>query len=200
MANVAFTYLNSRGVHALLLRNITAPLPPNYVLADRPLGSDTNIYQYESGGDFKQNQFIVNGTVRAGARLSLFGYYTLNYANSDTTGVSGGFSNQAVIGFPSNQYDLALDYGRAIYDIRQRLFFGGSIALPYRFRISPFLIASSGVPFNVTSGADSINDSLFTDRPGFPDFQTALPGAAANRTPPGKASFRCRAAASAADL
>ena len=200
IANIAFTYLNSRGVHALLLRNINAPLPPSNVLADRPLGGDTNIYQYESGGDFQQNQFIVNGTVRAGARLSLFGYYTLNYANSDTTGVSGGFSNQAVIGFPSNQYDLALDYGRAIYDIRQRLFLGGSIALPYRFRFSPFLIASSGVPFNITSGSDSNNDSLFTDRPTFAEFQTALASAVANGTIPGNISFHCQAAAAAPEI
>jgi hypothetical protein len=199
IANVAFTYLNSRGVHALLLRNINAPLPPNYVLADRPLGSDTNIYQYESGGDFKQNQFIVNGTVRAGARLSLFGYYTLNYANSDTTGVSG-FSNQTVIGFPSNQYDLALDYGRAVYDIRQRLFVGGSIALPYRFRFSPFLIASSGVPFNITSGSDSNNDSLFTDRPTYAEFQTVLASAIANGSIPGNISFHCQSAAAAPEI
>src|SRR6266404_4043364 len=89
IANVAFTYLNSRGVHSLLLRNINAPLPPDFELADRPLGGDSNTYQYESGGDFKQNQFIINGTVRAGARLSLFGYYTLNYANSAISGVVG---------------------------------------------------------------------------------------------------------------
>jgi len=200
IANVAFTYLNSRGVHALLLRNINAPLPPNYDPTDRPFGGHDNIYQYESGGDFKQNQFIVNGTIRAGARLSLFGYYTLNYANSDTAGVSGGFSNQAVIGFPSNQYDLAMDYGRAIFDIRQRLFFGGSIALPYRFRISPFLIASSGVPFNVTSGTDSNNDSLFTDRPTYAEFQTALASAVANGTIPGNISFHCQTLATAPEI
>ncbi len=200
IANVAFTYLNSRGVHTLLLRNSNAPLPPNYDPANRPLGVGTNIYQYDSGGDFKQNQFIVNGTVRAGARLSLFGYYTLNYANSDTTGVAGGFSNQAVIGFPSNQYDLALDYGRAIYDIRHRLFFGGSIALPYRFRISPFLVASSGVPFNITSGVDTNKDSLFTDRPTFADFETALAAARANGTIPGNVSFHCQTAPTASEI
>jgi hypothetical protein len=200
IANVAFTYLNSRGVHTLLLRNINAPLPPNFDPANRPLGVGTNIYQYDSDGDFKQNQFIVNGTVRAGARLSLFGYYTLNYANSDTTGVAGGFSNQTVIGFPSNQYDLALDYGRAIYDIRHRLFFGGSVALPYRFRISPFLVASSGVPFNITSGVDANNDSLFTDRPTFAAFATALAAARANGTIPGNVSFHCQTAATAPEI
>ncbi len=175
-ANVAFTYLYSRGVHSLLTRNINAPLPPTFDPADRPLGGNNNIYQFDSGGEFKQNQLIINGNVRAGSRLSLFGYYTLNYANSDVQGATG---------FPSNQFDLALDYGRALYDIRQRLFLGGSIALPYRFRVSPFLVASSGVPFNITSSVDSNNDSVFTDRPTYAQFQTALAGA----TIPGNISF-----------
>jgi hypothetical protein len=200
IANIAFTYLNSRGVHALLTRNINAPLPPAFDVADRPLGGNNNIYQYESGGDFKQNQFIVNGTIRAGARLSLFGYYTLNYANSNTTGISSGFSNQVTIGFPSNQFDLALDYGRAFFDIRQRLFLAGSIALPYKFRISPFLVASSGVPFNITSGTDTNNDSLFTDRPTFADFETKLAAAQANGAIPGNVSFHCQAAPAAPEI
>jgi hypothetical protein len=184
-ANVAFTYLYSRGVHAFLTRNINAPLPPDYDADNRPLGGDNNIYQYESAGDFKQSQFIVNGNVRAGTRVSLFSYYTLNYANSDISG-SGGQS-QGVGGFPSNQYDLALDYGRAYFDIRQRIFLGGTVSLPYMFRLSPFLIASSGVPFNVTSGTDSNGDSLFTDRPPYAQFQAAL----ASATIPGNVSFHC---------
>jgi hypothetical protein len=196
VANIAFTYLSSRGVHALIARNINAPLPPTFDLANRPLGGDNNIYEYESGADFKQNQFIVNGTVRAGARLSLFGYYTLNYANSNTTGIATGFSNQITIGFPSNQYDLALDYGRAYFDTRQRLFLGGSIALPYKFRISPFLVASSGVPFNITTGVDSNNDSVFTDRPTYSEFQAAL----ANATIPGNISFNCQPAPGAPEI
>jgi hypothetical protein len=186
-ANVAFTYLYSRGVHTLLTRNINAPLPPTFDPANRPLGGDNNIYQFDSGGDFKQNQLIINGNVRAGSRLSLFGYYTLNYANSNTQGVTG---------FPSNQYDLALDYGRAFYDIRQRLFLGGSIALPYRFRVSPFLVASSGVPFNITSGVDSNNDSVFTDRPTYAQFQAALAGA----TVPGNVIFHCQTAAGQTEI
>lgn len=177
-ANIAFTYLTSRGVHELLTRNINAPLPPDYDPADRPLGGSDNIYQYEPAGDFKQNQFIVNGTVRAGA-LSLFGYYTLNYANSNTDGISF---------FPSNQYNLAADYGRAEFDYRQRLFLGGTLGLPYMFRLSPFLIASSGRPFNVTSGADSNGDSLFTDRPTYDQFQAALAAASIA----GDVRFNCR--------
>ena len=181
-ANIAFTYLNSRGVHALITRNINAPLPP-YDTNDRPLGDDDNIYQYETSGNFKQNQFIVNGNIRVGSKLSLFGYYTLNYANSDTGGVAT---------FPSNQYDLALDYGRAAFDIRNRLFVGGTISLPHLFRLSPFLVASSGIPFNVTSGVDANQDSLFTDRPAYAAFQTALANAEQLGSIPKGVSFHCQ--------
>src|SRR5262249_4393326 len=43
-ANVAVTYLNSRGVHTLLTRNINAPQAPNFDDASRPLGGTENIY------------------------------------------------------------------------------------------------------------------------------------------------------------
>jgi len=182
-ANIAFTYLNSRGIHALMTRNINAPLPPAFDPSDRPLGGDDNVYQYDTAGDFKQNQFIVNGNVRMGSKLSLFGYYTLNYARTNTSGVTS---------FPSNQYDLALDYGRGAFDVRNRLFFGGTISLPYMFRISPFLAASSGVPFNVTSGVDANDDSVFTDRPSYSQFQTALANAKAAGTIRSGVNFDCR--------
>lgn len=162
-AKLAVSYLNSRGVHQLLTRNINAPLPGTFDPANpasgvRPLGPIGNVYQYESGGTLKQNQLIVNATVRTGSRVSLFGFYTLNYANSDTGSIST---------FPSNQYDLSADYGRSAFDVRHRLFFGGTVALPYAFRLSPFMIASSGRPFNITLGRDANGDSIFNDRPGF---------------------------------
>jgi len=190
-ANVAVTYLNTRGVHALLTRNINAPLPPTYLNTDRPLGGQNNIYQYEPAGLFKQNQFIVNGSVRMGSKLSLFSYYTLNYARSNTSGIGS---------FPSNQYDLTADRGRAGYDTRHRVFLGGSIGLPHMFRISPFMVASSGAPFNVTSGVDSNNDSLFTDRPTYSQFQTALANAQAKGTLASGVSFHCQPAAGQTEI
>jgi hypothetical protein len=101
---------------------------------------------------------IANFNIRAGAKLSLFGYYSLNYANSDASGASS---------FPSNQYDLAADYGRASFDMRHRVTMGGTIGLPHGFRLSPFMIFNSGSPYNVTVGQDLSHDSLFNDRPGF---------------------------------
>jgi hypothetical protein len=153
-ANIAVTYLNSRGVHQFYTDNLN---PADPITGVRPDGVN-NIYQYQSDGTFKQNQLIINGSIRMGAKLSLFGYYTLNYANSDTAGASS---------VPSIPGDISVDYGRAVFDIRHRLFMGGTIGLPRGFRLSPFLIASSGIPFNVTTGNDPYQDSQFNVRPVF---------------------------------
>jgi len=93
-----------------------------------------------------------------GAKLSIFGYYVLNYASSDTSGPTY---------VPSDPLDPALDYGRATFDYRQRVFMGGTIGLPKNFRLSPFLIASTGVPFNITTGQDLFGDAQFNARPSF---------------------------------
>jgi Carboxypeptidase regulatory-like domain/TonB dependent receptor len=157
---VSLTYTNLRGVHTLRSRNINAPLPGTYnpLVPDsgsRPYGGG-NLYLYESTGTFRQNQFIVNVNARVSPRLSLFGYYVWNKANSDTDGAGS---------FPANQYDLRTEYGRAGFDVRHRAFVGGSIAAPYGLSLSPFIVASSGGPFNITSGRDLNGDSLFNDRP-----------------------------------
>jgi hypothetical protein len=153
-ANFAVSYLNSRGVHQFLTRNINAPVPATGL---RPFGTLDNIYQYESLGSFKQNQLIANVNMRIRSMFSLFGNYTLNYANSNTAGAGS---------FPSNQYNIEQDWGRSPYDARHRLFLGGTVALPYALRFSPMIFASSGSPFNVTVGRDLNGDSIFNDRPG----------------------------------
>ena len=63
--NVAVTYIHSQGVHALLTRNINAPLPGTFDPSDptsgtRPLGDIGNVDQFESDGIFNQNQLIAN--------------------------------------------------------------------------------------------------------------------------------------------
>ncbi len=159
IANLTVTYLNARGVHQLLSLNANAPPPgtpgSSGALPDPSRGP---IYQYVSDGVFRQNQLITNFNVRAGSKLSLFGYYALNYANSDTSGASG---------FASDSYNVAADYGRASFDTRHRVFFGGTVGLPKGFRLSPFMIFNSGSPYNVTTGRDLNFDQIYNDRPAF---------------------------------
>lgn len=155
-ATVAVTYINSYGEHQLFLRNANAPDP---ITGVRPFGGTTNIYQYDSEGIFRQNQLITNGRVNVGQKLSLFGFYTLNYSNGDL-GAGGSGPN-----FLTHQYDPMADYGRSSFDVRHRFVLGGTISMPYAFRLSPFILASSGQPFNITVGQDLNGDSIFNDRP-----------------------------------
>jgi Carboxypeptidase regulatory-like domain len=151
-STVSVTYLYSLGQHQYLTRNANAPQVPDYD------PSAPNIYQYYSEGVYKQNQIITNFNSRFGQRLSLFGFYTLSWANSDTGGVT---SN------PSNSADLKLDYGRAAFDVRNQMFLIGTWAAPWNLRFSPFVVAASGKPFNITLGQDVNGDSFFNDRPSY---------------------------------
>jgi len=51
--------------------------------------------------------------------------------------------------------------------VRHRFFIGGSVSAPFNIRLAPFIIASSGTPFNITAGQDLNGDSIFNDRPYF---------------------------------
>ncbi len=163
-ATVSVTYLNSRGFDQFITINANAPFPgtpcasPGLTSTLPPCAtvSGGNLYRYVSEGNFKQNQLMVNTNIRAGAKLQLFGFYSFGYANSDTSGISS---------FPTNSYDIGQDYGRASFDVRHRLFMGGSIALPYLVRLSPFIAVSSGAPFSITSPIDENGDQIYNDRP-----------------------------------
>ncbi|HEV8132037.1 MAG TPA: carboxypeptidase regulatory-like domain-containing protein [Acidobacteriota bacterium] len=149
------SYVNMRMLHGLRSRNINAPLPGTGV---RPLGDIGNVYEYESTALTKQNQLIIGVNSRFSQNLTLFSNYTFGQANSDADGVGS---------FPASQYDLSTEYGRAGYDIRHRFMLGGSITAPWGVRLNPFIIASSGRPFNITTGRDQNGDTVFTDRPAF---------------------------------
>lgn len=160
--NVSMNYIHARGVDLLLTRNINAPLPGTYNPADpasgiRPLGGNQNIYEYESEGASKRNRLFINASLRT-KPVVLFGFYMLGFSKANTSGAGS---------FPSNQYDLDQDYGRAGNDIRHRLFLGGFAHLPWHLMVSPFVIYQSSSPFNITIGEDLNGDAQFNDRPAF---------------------------------
>jgi len=161
-ASISANYMFSRGEHLFLTRNINAPLPGTYNPADptsgtRPLGNDDNVYEYVSDGVSTRHRLVVNGGLHA-KNVGLFGNYMVSKIDTNTAGVAT---------FPSNSYNLHSDYGRASFDIRQRLFLGGFTQLPGKVFVNPFLIYQSSSPFNITVGDDLNGDSIFNDRPAF---------------------------------
>lgn len=151
---VSLSYVNTRGLHQLRARNINAPLEGG----QRPFPNENNIYQYETSGIYKQQLFVVNSTVRLNPRFSLNANYTLGKAEGDTDGAGS---------FPAESYDLATEFGRASTDIRHRFTLAGNIETRWGLSFAPLIVALSGAPYNITTGADRNNDSLFTDRPSF---------------------------------
>ncbi|MGA7157433.1 MAG: carboxypeptidase-like regulatory domain-containing protein [Acidobacteriaceae bacterium] len=144
---MSVNYMHTQGVHDLATQNI------GYNFQDP--SASTAAYQFFSEGAFHQNELVVHGHVQTKA-VSLFGYYALNAAHGDTSGEGADIST------PGN---IHADYGRTTYDVRNRLFLGGSITLPRFIQFSPFMIAQSGQPYNITTGSDNNGDTFYNDRP-----------------------------------
>ncbi len=153
---LSFNFTNSRGTHELRTVNINAPYvpanaPPPRLIGNsntvgvRPFGNVGDIYDYQSDGIFKQTQFLFNVNSQVGKRATIFARYSYTNAHSDTDGLNT---------FPADPYDFAADWGRSILDIQNNVFIGGSVNGPWGLRFSPFLVAHSGTPFNVTAGTD----------------------------------------------
>jgi hypothetical protein len=160
---VSATYSHARSLHLLRTRAINAPLPgtfnplvPNSGV--RPFGNANNIFQYESTGRFDQNLLTFNIVNSFSRRGSVTINYSFAKAKSDTDGTGS---------FPANSYDLSGEYGRASNDVRHRLSVVGSYRGPWGLSFNPFVIVSSGQPFNITVGRDLNGDTLFIERPAF---------------------------------
>lgn len=152
--SLSVNYLHSQGVHEFATQNIAYPM--NQPLNTPPATPVQARYQYFSEGIFRQDQLILNGRVATGKHVSLFGYYSLNFAKGDTSGAGA---------FITTPYNIAADYGRTTFDTRNRAFLAGSITLPKFIQLSPFVIAQSGNPYNITTGLDNNGDTIFNDRP-----------------------------------
>jgi hypothetical protein len=152
---LAVTYTNSHGMHLLRSQDINAPLPGNGLF---PLGRPGALFLMESSGIYNQNQVIANVNAKLNPGLSLFGFYVLNHARSNTDGVGT---------FPANPYNWSGEYGPAATDVRHRFTIGGNLNLKWAVRISPFVVVQSGAPFDITAGNDLYGTTLFNGRPAF---------------------------------
>jgi carboxypeptidase family protein/TonB-dependent receptor-like protein len=151
--SLSVTYVSAQTRHLLRSRNIHAPAG-----GVRPFPNTGNIFQYESTGQFNQNQLILNLRSNLSESVSLFSNYAFGGAKSDTDSPGT---------FPANSYDLVGEYGRAALDIRHRFVIGGNLTAPFGFSFGPFITFRTGAPFNITTGTDQNGDTLFTERPAF---------------------------------
>ena len=90
------------------------------------------------------------------ARIGFFFGYLWQDAKNETSGA---------LSLPADERNIAAEWGRAQGDIRHR-FFGLLNGRPAKnFSFSSLISASSGAPFDMTTGRDDNGDSLLNDRP-----------------------------------
>lgn len=170
---LAASYINVRTEHVLRTVPLNAPLPgtfipglpgsgvhplncADFIPPDVNPSTNCNVFQYESSGRYRQNQFIVNFNSRFHRNASLNAYYVYSRANSDTDGAGS---------FPANPYDFSTEYGRASGDIRHRFVMIGNLRAPWGISLAPFITVQSGRPFNITLGRDLNGDTIINERP-----------------------------------
>src|SRR5207244_13572821 len=120
----------------------------------RPDPTQGDIYQYESSAHLRQMNLSFGFNSRLNPRISLSGNYNLSKTLNDADG-----------GLPANSYDLTGEFGLISGDVRHRLTLFGTITSPWwKLVFSPFIQASSGTPFNITTGRDTSLARVATER------------------------------------
>jgi hypothetical protein len=150
---LAVTYTNVHALHILRSEDINAPLPGTGVY---PYPGHGPVFLMTSSGLYNQNQFISNLNSRVNGAVSLYATWVFNRALSNSDGLTS---------LPANPYNYAGEYGPASTDIRNRFSFGGTINTRWNIRFNPLVSFQSGMPFNITSGEDPFDTTVYSARP-----------------------------------
>jgi hypothetical protein len=145
---ISAVYLNGRGTHLARSRDINAPIGGLF-----PYGDSQLRYLTESTGFSRTHQIQVAPSINY-KKMFLFGFYALSYGKTDAEGQ------------PADPYNVRAEWGPSSFsDVRHRMVVGTSLPLPWKISVSPFLMVSSGAPYNITTGRDTNGDSLTAERP-----------------------------------
>ena len=141
-------YIGSRSTHVLRSLNINTPIDGLYPYGDKQIRMLN-----ESNGFSRTNMLIISPNLSY-KKLFLFGYYGFSHGMSDAEGQ------------PADPYNLRAEWGPSSFgDIRHRVMVGTSVPLPWKLSISPFMMVSSGAPYNITTGRDVLGTGFTTQRP-----------------------------------
>ncbi|MGH9560568.1 MAG: TonB-dependent receptor domain-containing protein, partial [Terracidiphilus sp.] len=160
---------SGEGWNMIRSRNINAPLvssaanqSPNLaaaLAAPRPIASNENIFQFENTGHLHGNAVFLGLDQHSLKRIAFFlGYLNFNFITDS--------NNQ---GFAQSAYSNQGEAARPDWQSRNRVFFFGNLSLPRGVQLSTQFDASSGLPYNVTTGTDDNGDGIFNDRPSYAD-------------------------------
>ena len=151
-SSLSLEYQYVRGYDLFRSRNMNAPLPGG----TRPDRDFLNIYQVESSGERHGH----SASTTLNGRLWQFktvAQYTWSHVMDNTADPRF---------LPADNFNPQAEWGPAAFDRRHR--FSLMASRDWRdntWRLSPTLLLSSGLPYNITTGLDNNGDSIVNDRP-----------------------------------
>lgn len=182
-STLSLNYQHLRGLHLLASINQNTPtcLAAGTNNGCRPDTAYGNNKQYQSAGDSYYDALSVSFR----QRLTRWGAYRISYNWSKAIDDVGEFFFSS----PINNFDIAEDRGLSDDDQRNRLVFDGTIHTSMQpqhglwshissgFLLSTMLQYYSPLPFNITSGTNSIQGTALRPcMPGIANCTQALPG------------------------
>lgn len=147
-------YAHDRGEHLLLQRNINAPADDGTL----PMPDSGPVLQYASLGESRSHQLLTSVRFNLEGKVTVMGGYRRTWSRATTDGFRTA---------PADPNDLGAEWGMPAADREHRGHLGATFYLPWDVYLSPYATASSGRPFNITTGRDANGDTLFAERPAF---------------------------------
>ena len=149
-ATLSAGYQHVRGLHLIISVNENVPSCAAVGTNNgcRPNPNYGNNSQYSSLADSHYD----GGYISFVQRPVKWGSYRASYTYSKALDNVSEFFFSA----PINNFNIWQDYGRSDDDQRSRLALDGTAKLPFGFQLTPSLTAYSPLPFNITTGANTI--------------------------------------------
>jgi hypothetical protein len=148
VGRVSVQYVHSRATNVERTRNINTPIGGVY-----PFGDTQFRLLTETTGFSRSHQLFVSPSINY-KKLFLFGFYSLSDGNTDAEGT------------PADPYNLRAEWGPSrMAGVRHRFVMGTSLPMPWKVSVSPFVMASSGTPYTITTGRDLNGDGFTSERP-----------------------------------
>ncbi len=142
-----------------------APAPIAALLAPRPIAPNQNIFLYQKVAHMRGRFLVLSLGQSDYKRFGVSAFYV------HMTGVrsDGGFRGEDTSGAATPQSSYSEQGESSRVDWQTSGLFGlmGNVKLPLKLELSSELFASSGTPYNITTGTDANGDGNFNDRPSY---------------------------------
>ena len=134
-----------------------APDPTAALLAPRPIAPDENLIEYQNSGHGAGSVVSFSLDQHSYKRFGLSARYThMNLKSNFLDNLT-----------PQSSYSNKGESARISWDSKNGATLFGYLYLPYQIEATTQFDASSGLPYNITTGTDNNGDGNFTDRPSY---------------------------------